>query len=231
MRTDFKELLGTADAVPYVSEVLGLHTLGRQPTAAHSAEGAHSGSQHAGRRAAPRRGAHQAVWLAGAGRPQGPRADSRLLVRRAADGRREARADWAQAKGCSEAHQFPKNGARREQTCSAIQFICESDVIDDAAHAGFWMPLLDWNRYRHETYKENRDAELPYIRMSGEAAANAAPAPAAPAVSAKAAIYSEFKIIETGSHTQTGKDGSTKVVKCEYLKPPASARARRTSSR
>ena len=124
---------------------------------------------------------------------------------------------WAQAKGCSEAHKFPKNGARREQTCSAIQFICESDVIDDAAHAGFWMPLLDWNRYRHETYKENRDAELPYIRMSGEAAANAAPALAAPAVSAKAAIYSEFKIIETGSHTQTGKDGSTKVVKCEYL--------------
>ena len=80
-----------------------------------------------------------------------------------------------------------RHGARREQTCAAIKFICESDVIDDAAHTGFWMPLVDWNRYRHETYKENRDAELPYIRTSGEAAANAAPAPAAPAVSAKAA--------------------------------------------
>ena len=38
---------------------------------------------------------------------------------------------WAQAKGRSDAHRFPKQGARREQTCKAIQFICESDVIDD----------------------------------------------------------------------------------------------------
>lgn len=125
---------------------------------------------------------------------------------------------WAQAKGRSDAHRFPKQGARREQTCKAIQFICESDVIDDPAHEGFWMPLLDWNRYRHETYKADREAELPYIRTAGEAAANAAPAPAAPAVSAKAAIYSQFTVIETGTHTQTGKDGSQKKVKCEYLK-------------
>ena len=45
---------------------------------------------------------------------------------------------WAQAKGWSEAHKFPKQGARREQTCKAIQFICESDVIDDPAHEGFF---------------------------------------------------------------------------------------------
>ena len=125
---------------------------------------------------------------------------------------------WAQAKGFSMARRFPKQGVRKEQTCAGIQFLCESDVVDDPAHDGFWMPLLDWNRYRHETYKDDREAELPYIRTPGDAAVEAAPAPAAPAISSKAAIYSEFNVIETGTHMQKCKDGAMKTVKCEYMK-------------
>ena len=69
--------------------------------------------------------------------------------------------------------------------------MCESDVVDNAAHGGFWMPLLDWNRYRHDTYKDNRDAELPFIRTVA-AAADAQSAAAPAAADTKALIYSEY---------------------------------------
>ena len=46
---------------------------------------------------------------------------------------------WAQANDSSEAHKFPRSGGRREQTCAAIHFLCESDVVDNAAHGGFWL--------------------------------------------------------------------------------------------
>lgn len=124
---------------------------------------------------------------------------------------------WAQAKGSAEAHSFKKQGSRKEQTCAAIQFLCESDVVDDPTHAGFWMALTDWNRYRHDTYKHNREAELVYIR-SPDAAAPAADAPAAAVAPSKASIYSEYKLVDTGRHTQKCKDGKEKQVKCEYFK-------------
>ena len=54
----------------------------------------------------------------------------------------------------------------RAQTCAAIRFVCESDVLDDPAHQGFWIPILEWNRYRHDTYKDNRQAELKFIRVT-----------------------------------------------------------------
>ena len=44
---------------------------------------------------------------------------------------------WSQARGSSEAHKFPRTAGRREQTCAGIHFLCESDVVDDAAHSGF----------------------------------------------------------------------------------------------
>ena len=125
---------------------------------------------------------------------------------------------WAQAKGSAEAHKFPKKGSRAAQTCPAIAFICESDVVDDPTHAGFMMPLDEWNRYRHETYKHDRNAEIPYIRTSGDKEA-AAPAPSpAPEESKRAAIYQEYTLIETSKHMQKGKGGIMKEVKCEYLK-------------
>ena len=39
--------------------------------------------------------------------------------------------------------------------------MCEEDVFEDPKHAGFLMPLHEWNRYRNDTYKDDRDAELP----------------------------------------------------------------------
>lgn len=64
----------------------------------------------------------------------------------------------AEAYHSSEAHRFEKTRHRPAQTCPAIFFICVSDVAEDPEASGkFIIPLADWNRYRHETYKANRD--------------------------------------------------------------------------
>ena len=67
----------------------------------------------------------------------------------------------AQAYDYEEAHVFKKN--RGTETLPAIKFLCEADVFEDPKHAGFLMRLTEWNRYRNDTYKNNRAAELPYI--------------------------------------------------------------------
>ena len=45
-----------------------------------------------------------------------------------------------------------------------IRFVCEPYSIDDPDHKGFWTTLLAlWNRWRHDTYKDDRQAELQYL--------------------------------------------------------------------
>ena len=48
-------------------------------------------------------------------------------------------------------------------TGPGIRFICESDAIDDPNHGGFWTTLALWNRWRHDTYKNDREAEKQYF--------------------------------------------------------------------
>ena len=43
-----------------------------------------------------------------------------------------------------------------------------ADLQEDASATGkFVMPLADWNRYRFHTYKDNKEAEAPYLRTMG----------------------------------------------------------------
>ena len=88
---------------------------------------------------------------------------------------RAVRGAGIQASGWEAVHKFPKKGSRAARSCEGVRFICESHVFDDPNHDGFIMPLAEWNRYRHYTYKENRDAELVYIRAPtlADAAADA----------------------------------------------------------
>ncbi|KAK3265289.1 hypothetical protein CYMTET_26015 [Cymbomonas tetramitiformis] len=37
------------------------------------------------------------------------------------------------------------------------------DVEEDHNHEGYWMRLDQWNRFRHDTYKNCREDELQYI--------------------------------------------------------------------
>ena len=36
-----------------------------------------------------------------------------------------------------------------------IRFICDSDALDDPDNKGYWTTLALWNRWRHDTYKDN----------------------------------------------------------------------------
>ena len=71
------------------------------------------------------------------------------------------------------AHTFPKSHCAK-QTCAALKFLCKSDVFDDAAHAGFIIPVVEWNRYRHYTYQNDREAEKVYIKSVGATGATGA---------------------------------------------------------
>ena len=85
-------------------------------------------------------------------------------------------------------------------------------------HAGFILPLDQWNRYRNDTYKDNRQAELIYIRTPA-AAAPAAAAQAAPEGPARPLIFSEFDFVNPGTHekkTRTASGTETKVEPYEY---------------
>ena len=44
-----------------------------------------------------------------------------------------------------------------------IRFICRSDAVDDPDTKGFWTTLGLWNRWRHDTYKDNRAAEVEFL--------------------------------------------------------------------
>lgn len=47
-------------------------------------------------------------------------------------------------------HRFPKRGERPAMTCEGLRFLCDEDVKEEAAHTGFIMPIVEWNRYRHD---------------------------------------------------------------------------------
>ena len=53
-------------------------------------------------------------------------------------------------------------------TFPGIRFICRADAIDDPDHKGFWTTLSLWNRWRHDTYKDNRAAEVEFLDKKPE---------------------------------------------------------------
>ena len=119
----------------------------------------------------------------------------------------------AQAVEFAQVHEFKKPRAKSTKE-PGVRFICTSDAQDDGNHEGFWMPLGQWNRYRHDTYKNNRQAELPFIRNKqtiAEPAQSSAPAPAP----APEGIFAHFELMSTGKHMQQSRgSGAAKEVVC-----------------
>jgi len=126
----------------------------------------------------------------------------------------------AEAYESVEAHKFKKSRRGPERTCAAIKFLCEADVFEDPRHAGFIMPLDQWNRYRNDTYKDDREAEVPYIRTPAAAGPAAAAPAAAGAVPSRPLIFSEFDFVESGTHEKKTRvrGGEARIVHvpCEY---------------
>ena len=44
-----------------------------------------------------------------------------------------------------------------------IRFVCNSNAVEDPDNRGFWTPLQLFNRWRHNTYKDDREAEMQYL--------------------------------------------------------------------
>jgi hypothetical protein len=70
----------------------------------------------------------------------------------------------------------PKSYKTKEK---AIRFLCIVDAVVDPNSDGYWMKMSQWNRFRHDKFKERRDEELPFISKAAvatvvNAAANAA---------------------------------------------------------
>ena len=68
---------------------------------------------------------------------------------------------WGEAVEFAERHDFPRHlqawGGPHKGP--GIRFICNSDALDDPDHKGFWTTTGLWSRWRHETYKNDREAE------------------------------------------------------------------------
>jgi hypothetical protein len=90
-----------------------------------------------------------------------------------------------------------------------VRVICRSDAIDDPDFKGFWTTLLLFNRWRHDTYKHNRDAEKQYLdELPGSGRGNderdANTVSKAAAKKEEPAIKKHFYLVSTGVHTYGG---------------------------
>ena len=87
-------------------------------------------------------------------------------------------------------------------TGPGIRFLSRSDAIDDPDHRGFWTTLALWNRWRHDTYKDDPEAELPYLDELPSARSTTTAAP--DAKKQPPAIKQHFKLVHESTHTYGG---------------------------
>lgn len=106
----------------------------------------------------------------------------------------------------TERHPFTQHtkGWGAAHTGPGIRFLCVSDVVDDPDHKGFWTTVFLWNRWRHETYKDNREAELQYLDRLPAQPTALHEAAAAATDKTEPAIKSWFDITLVGTHTIGG---------------------------
>ncbi|KAK3256724.1 hypothetical protein CYMTET_34160 [Cymbomonas tetramitiformis] len=110
---------------------------------------------------------------------------------------------------------------RNASKTEALRFQVVEDVAENPDHEGYWIRLDQWNRFRHDTYKDDRDAELPFIpdatRVS-EAINTQASATVEP-TAGRAPVYQHFvRACPDEKHTIASGDNKGKVVKVSLWK-------------
>ena len=112
---------------------------------------------------------------------------------------------------------------QRATTSPAIRFqVCE-DARDDPSHPGYWIQLSSWNRFRHLTYKDDREAEAAFIPTPNprQLATTDEPAedPVVPADGpTRPACYQGWKLIGQEQQVATSGRKVGKKVKVELWK-------------
>ena len=117
----------------------------------------------------------------------------------------------AQAVEYAEVREFPgaSRGARKVKE-AGIRFICIDDAASDPNSEGYWMKLSQWNRFRHDTFKERPDDEQPFIL--GTDRSDAGGATDKPEQTQTSGIKQVFKFVGAGVHVQKDKT----EVPCQY---------------
>ena len=123
----------------------------------------------------------------------------------------------------AERHKFDRHlmAWGQAHTGPGLRFVCESDAIDDPDHKGFWTTLGLWNRWRHETYKDDRKAELQFLDELPTAEATAPKEK--PKEKQPPEIKGWFDVVGEGTHTIEGSGkmaGTTKPCKFYACKTP-----------
>ena len=84
------------------------------------------------------------------------------------------------------------------------------------------MKLLEWNRLRNETYKNNRAAETPYILKAGSvtaatggASSSTSQAASAPEEKERPFVYRFFRLADQGTHRVESGQNKVKQRKFE----------------
>jgi len=118
---------------------------------------------------------------------------------------RERHVFQSHAKAWGQAHTGP-----------GIRFVSEDDAIEDPDHRGFLMTLSLWNKWRDQTYRNDRDAELQYLdQLPAISAANASSADKQSPAGARVKQY--FTLHSEGTHTVSGTGKMAgQVLKCMF---------------
>ena len=125
---------------------------------------------------------------------------------------------WCTAVEFEEKHLFEPAKARQSAKYGpAIRFINKEDVEEDQNNAGFWIRLEQWNRYRHDTYKDDREAEeiympnAPLIELD-----QALQETALETAAGTPLVYSYFNFLRTGTHIQNEGKANARGVTCDW---------------
>ena len=139
-----------------------MHCSSRWASAFRHGQSCCGAGQHAGREL---RAADQAVPGPGAGHARRQEVKAPGKHFNGLTGAEAAADYWVVATEYTERHHFERHAKAwgAAHTGPGIRFICDSDAVDDPDHKGFWATVGLWNRWRHETYKDDREAEKEYL--------------------------------------------------------------------
>ncbi|KAK3288232.1 hypothetical protein CYMTET_4288 [Cymbomonas tetramitiformis] len=111
--------------------------------------------------------------------------------------------------------------ARSLVKTEAIRFQVDADVLESPDHEGYWIRLDQWNRFRHDTFKDDRAAELRFIPASNlhsVAPSSDSASPGSASAATRAPVYEYFNPLGDAIHVPQSGNNKGKKLKCSLWK-------------